>query len=236
MTPVVTEQIPLPFAPSRRKALDAFYPGPNAVVLAAVRALAEASAPGMAYLHGAAESGKSHLLQGTAARARESGRLCAYLPLGEAGVRAELLPELNARALLCIDNVDRVAGDVDWERRLLDLYERSRGGGGRMLFAASAPPAGAGFALADLVSRLAGQPVFRVRVLSEAERADALAWEARRRGLQVSPATVEWLMRRVPRGTAALFALLDRVDRASLEENRRLTIPFLRSLGIGETP
>ncbi len=228
----MSEQIPLPFAPSGRTALDAFFPGPNEEVLVAVCDLSARTAPAMLYLHGPSESGKSHLLQGAAAMAREAGQLAAYLPLGDAAMRSEWLPQLNVSGMLCIDDVDGVAGDGDWERRLLDLYERCRSAGGRLVFAAKSPPSGAGFALADLVSRLAGQPVYRVRPLSEAERARALAWEARRRGLEIAPATVQWLMRRVPRGATALFDLLDRVDRAALKENRRVTIPFLRALGI----
>lgn len=229
----MSQQIPLPFAPSGRSRLDAFYPGPNREVLAAVRELSERAAPAMLYLHGPPEAGKSHLLQGAASLSRARQHLTAYLPLGDAAMRSEWLPQLNVSGLLCIDDVDRVAGDRAWERHLFDLYERSRHAGGRLVFAASSPPAAAGFTLADLASRLGGQPVYRVRALSEAERATALTWEARRRGLEITPATVQWLMRRVPRGATALFELLDQVDRAALQENRRVTIPFLRSLDIG---
>jgi DnaA-homolog protein len=229
----VSEQVTLPFSRKGRKSLAAFYAASNGEVLELVRSLASSDTPRMAYLHGAPESGKSHLLQGAATLAREQGRISAYIAFGESGIQHTVLAQLNPGATLCLDDLERIAGDPDWERSLLDLYERSQHAQGRLLFAASMPPSAIGIKLADLVSRLGAQPVYRVNVLSPAQRAQALTWEAQRRGLIIAPATVEWLMRRVPRGTRALFDLLDQLDRASLEEGRKVTIPFLRSIGLG---
>ena len=39
---------------------------------------------------------------------------------------------------------------------------------------------------------------------------------------------VEYLLRRVPRNSEAMFDLLDRVDMASFVKKRRLTVPFIR--------
>ncbi len=229
---MVSDQIPLPLGVPGRKTLAGYFPGGNAEVLAMLAKLATSPSPAMAYLHGVGDSGKSHLLQAAAAAAREAGMLSAYLPLGDPSIRHGFLGQLNSQALLCLDDIDQVAGNDDFERGLLALYERCRGQA-RIVFAAAQPPAGCGFALADLVSRLSAQPVYRLAPLDDVQRQQALVFEARRRGLEIAPATVEYLMRRVPRGTAALFALLDRIDRASLEENRRVTIPFLRRLGVG---
>ena len=41
---------------------------------------------------------------------------------------------------------------------------------------------------------------------------------------------LDWLFRRVGRDLVTLTQLLDRLDRASLAEQRRLTIPFLRAV------
>jgi DnaA family protein len=229
----VNEQVTLPFSVSDRKSLTTFFPASNGEVLELVRSVASFDTPGMAYLHGAPESGKSHLLQGATVLAREHGRISSYIALGENGIRHTVIAELDTGGLLCLDDLDRIVADPQWEHCLFDLYERSQQAGGRLLFAASVPPSALGMKLADLVSRLRAQPVYRVNVLTPIQRAEALTWEAHRRGLVIAPATVEWLMRRVPRGTRALFELLDQLDRASLEEGRKVTIPFLRTLGLG---
>jgi DnaA family protein len=41
---------------------------------------------------------------------------------------------------------------------------------------------------------------------------------------------VQYILSRYPRDMRSLFDLLDRIDRASLTHQRRVTIPFLREL------
>ena len=53
---------------------------------------------------------------------------------------------------------------------------------------------------------------------------------AQRRGLQLEDAAIDWLLKRVDRDLVSLTALLDRLDRESLAAQRRLTVPFLRSV------
>ena len=50
------------------------------------------------------------------------------------------------------------------------------------------------------------------------------------RGLQFDEAALDWLLRRHSRDLSALGALFDRLDRASLAAQRRLTVPFLRQV------
>ena len=51
---------------------------------------------------------------------------------------------------------------------------------------------------------------------------------AQRRGLILEEAALDWLLTRTDRDLGALVALLDRLDRASLAAQRRITVPFLR--------
>src|SRR5690606_24248638 len=53
---------------------------------------------------------------------------------------------------------------------------------------------------------------------------------ARRRGWALEEPALEWLLRRVGRDLGGLTALLDRLDRASLAAQRRITVPFLRQV------
>ena len=59
-------------------------------------------------------------------------------------------------------------------------------------------------------------------------RREVLQQRAQRRGLIVEDAALDWLLKRVGRDLGGLTALLDRLDRASLAAQRRLTVPFLR--------
>ena len=82
--------------------------------------------------------------------------------------------------------------------------------------------------LADLQSRLEWGPVFRLHALTEADKGSVFAFRARQRGLRLTPEAVEYVMRRAPRDMTSLLALLDTLDKASLAQQRSLSVPFIR--------
>ena len=82
--------------------------------------------------------------------------------------------------------------------------------------------------LPDLATRLAAGAVYRIQPLTERELPRAMQLRARRRGLELPDEVVEYLLRRVPRNSEAIFDLLDRVDEAAFAKKRRLTVPFIR--------
>jgi DnaA family protein len=116
------------------------------------------------------------------------------------------------------------------ERALFDLYNRAKAAGARMVFAADASPAELGLGLPDLVSRLAMCTQHALRPLDDAGRRAMLRVLAARLGLRLDDEVLDWWFARQPRDPASLVALLQRVDRASLAAQRRVTIPFLREL------
>lgn len=217
-------QLPLGIGLQDGARFENFHPGENG---AALFALAEASEP-FVFLWGAPGSGRSHLLQAACRAAAESGRAAAYLPLAEPGLSPLMLDGMEAMAVVAIDDLQRIAGDVDWETALFHFYNRARDAGCRVLAAADAPPAECGVHLPDLCSRLGWGPTFRLQILDDAGKAAALQLRARRRGLEMPDEVVQFLLRRAPRDPHRLFELLDRLDRASLAAQRRLTVPFVR--------
>jgi DnaA family protein len=201
-----------------------FYPGPNAEVLAALRA------PGAdpIWIWGSAGCGKSHLLQAVCAATEGPA---AYIPLSPASGQA-LPPEAlrgfaDCRAV-CVDDVDAAAGDLGWEQALFRLFNEAQESRARLVFAARAAPRRIEWRLDDWRSRAAACVVYQVRELDEAGRARALEMRAAQRGLKLPPETLDYLMKRMPRDLRSLFDILDELDEASLAAQRRLTIPFIR--------
>jgi DnaA family protein len=182
------------------------------------------------YLWGEAGSGKTHLLE-AACRGAPSAAAPMYVPLRD---RAELSPamleDLELATLVCVDDVDAIAADAAWERALFALYERLRAHGGLLVCAARVAPAALGLTLPDLATRLAAGLVYQLQPLSDAEKVAALRLRAKQRGMEMGEDVANYLLTRFPRDLHSLFALLDRLDGATLAAQRRLTIPFLRSL------
>jgi len=57
-----------------------------------------------------------------------------------------------------------------------------------------------------------------------------LQTRARLRGLELPEETAVYLQRHYPRDMNSLMGLLDTLDLASLAEQRRLTVPFIRAV------
>jgi DnaA family protein len=224
-------QLPLALRWPAHQRFESFHAGPNAVVLDRLRALARGADVAWLYLHGGAGSGRTHLLIATCAAASAHGRSAQYLPLARLGAeRASAIRGFGGSDLLAIDDVDAIAGDRDAEHALFDLYNRCHAERATLLFAASAAPAQLGVGLPDLVSRLGACIQLALKPLDEVERRNLLRERALARGIELDDGALDWLFTRRKRDIATLLGLLERIDAASLAAQRRVTVPFLRTL------
>jgi DnaA-homolog protein len=201
---------------------ESFASGLNGELIAALRE--GGSAP--LWLWGSEGSGKTHLLQAVCAAADAAA---AYFPLERslALPPAALAGFENCR-VLCLDDVDAIARDLQWEQALFRLFNDSAELGTRLIFAARSAPRAIDWSLEDWRSRAAACVVYQLRDLDDAGRLEALRLRAAQRGLQLPPETADYLLRRMPRDLPSLFEILDHLDEASLVAQRRLTVPFIR--------
>ena len=214
-----------------------FLAGPNKEAMEQLRAAVvtattreKASEPTM-YLWGAEGSGKTHLLQAACRLAQELGIAPVYVPLADVmELTPSLLEGVEAVPLVCLDDVERAAGRTEWESALFSLVERLRAADGMLVVAAAAPPDRLGLRLPDLVSRLAWGTVYALQPLDDAQKLEAVRLRAQHRGFEMPEDVARYILSRYPRDLPSLFGLLDRIDQASLTQQRRVTIPFLRRL------
>jgi DnaA family protein len=199
----------------------------NAAVVHALRHWLEQGDSPIFFLHGSDGCGRTHLLQ---AAAQYTGGL--YLPLGElAAVEpTAVCDDLEQLPLLALDDLDAVARDPVWAEALFHLCNRCFAAGHRLLVSATVAPAALECALEDLRSRLGWGGSFRLAPLGEEGCRTLMLRRAAELGLQLSPAVLDYLLARAPRAAAPLLALLDRLDRRSLAEQRRLTVPLARDV------
>ena len=228
-------QLPLTlrFPPDQR--FETFVAAPDGA-LAQLRELArgECNADSTAtsvLIAGSAATGKTHLLLAACAEAEAAGRRTAYLPLAAAtGRLRDALDAFEHADIVALDGLDAVVGNRDDEVALFDAHNRACDAGRSLLYAARFAPDALELVLPDLRSRLSQCARIALEPLDDSGRADVLRLRAHRRGLQLDDAAIDWLLKRVDRDLVSLTALLDRLDRESLAAQRRLTVPFLRSV------
>lgn len=221
-------QLALPLRLADHAIFASFLNSGNETLVATLSELADgASGPGC-WLWGPASTGKTHLLQAACERA---GDRSVYVPLAPfAAAGPQIIDGLASRELVCLDDIDSVASDADWEHALFDLCNQIADAEGRLVVAAATSPRAAPFALADLESRLSRLAIFQVHELDDSARVAALQLRARHRGLDLPTDTAHYLLKRSRRDMASLYQLLDRLDDEALRAQRRLTIPFVRDV------
>ena len=84
------------------------------------------------------------------------------------------------------------------------------------------------FCFADLASRLGSLQHFALQPLNDADKARLLQRRAEARGYDLSQAVLDYWLARGPRDVQSLLTDLDTLDRVSLLERRRVTIPLLK--------
>ena len=148
-------QLPLGVGLRNGTTLDNFLSGPNEEAVGALTRLCAGSGERLTFLWGKAGTGKSHLLEAVCHSAAARGQRTVFLPFGEAAdLQPELLASLEQFSIICIDDIDAIAGHGRWEQAAFNLYNLVEQWGGRLLVTARVPPHQAAFELADLASRL----------------------------------------------------------------------------------
>ena len=221
-------QMALPLRLADHAVFASYLSTGNEALAATLADLASAGDGQGCWLWGPPAIGKTHLLQAVCDRA---GDRSVYVPLRMlADVGPEVLDGLASRDLICIDDIDAVAGDPAWDAALFTLCNQILEADRVLIISAAMSARECPISLPDLQSRLARLPIFQVRPLGENERVVALQLRARHRGLDLPDDTARYLLTRSRRDMASLYSLLDRLDLEALRAKRRLTIPFVKSV------
>jgi DnaA-homolog protein len=219
-------QLLLDIAPEARPTLESFVPGRNAELLEALRGLVEGTGrERFVYLWGGPGSGRTHLLKAAVDALRARGRSVSYLADERALEYAQGLEQLDCVA---VDDVQSLG--AAGQESLFHLYNRMREGGRAALLAAGDAAPGQLKLRADLVTRLAWALVYQVHGLSDEEKAQALGRHAAARGFALPREVSDYLLRHGRRELPWLIAVVDALDRYSLEMQRPVTLPLLREI------
>lgn len=222
-------QLPLNMQLRDDATLASYYPGDNQEILSALMQMSAGVGESFIYLWGGSESGRTHLLQAACQAAGEAGIAALYIPLKEyRHLSPTVLQGIEEIPLVCLDDIDTVAGQPMWEEALFHLFNRIRARQGRLLIAANVAPTHLNITLPDLKSRLTWGVVYQLHTLNDEQKLCALQLRAHMRGLQLSKTVGQFLLHRCSRHFSELFSTLEVLDRASLAEQRRLTVPFVK--------
>ncbi|MDP2821727.1 MAG: DnaA regulatory inactivator Hda [Sulfuritalea sp.] len=212
----------LDLKPGQPPTLNNFVIGANGELLRRLRDQCATHSFDALYVWGPQGCGKSHLLAATAEAARGQ-RPVAFMQGAETGAELALAPG----SLLVIDDVQQLGAEA--QIALFRAFNAARFLGLAMLLAGSEPPLRLELR-EDLRTRIGQTLIYEIQALSDDEKAAALRRHAIERGMLMDPGVVHYLLRHGRRDLPSLMAMLNSLDRASLEQKRPPTLPLLREL------
>ncbi|MXP67267.1 DnaA inactivator Hda [Pantoea sp. Aalb] len=228
-------QLVLPLYLSDDETFASFWPGKNLSLLSAVqRALLHRhSDANYFYVWSREGGGRSHLLHAACAEMSSQGEAVGYVPLDK---RTWFVPEvlvgMEYLALVCIDNIECIIGETEWEMAIFNLYNRilEIGKNCLLMITSDRPPHQLNLDLPDLTSRLYWGQIYRLHPLSDEDKLQAMKLRAELRGFELSEDVGRFLLKRLDRQIRTLFNTLNRLDNASISAQRKLTIPFVKEV------
>lgn len=211
---------------------DNFHGERNQAVARRLQLLCEppASVP-VVTVCGDADTGKSHLLQAACHHVEAQGGSALCLSIGEIrpfGPGA--LAGLDSPELVCLDDLHLIAGDLAWEETVFHLYNRIIDQGHMLVVSLTNVVSATRFVLPDLASRLGHGVSLQLGIYRDTDRLIILQARAEQRGLVMGDEVAAFILRRAPRRLGDLLAMLDLLDVNSLQAQRRLTIPFVKTV------
>lgn len=213
-------QLLLDLKPEQLPTLDNFVVGGNGELLSRLRGLTDRGSFDAIYVWGPAGCGKSHLLTAVISSARRPARL-----LAGSEVTTEIA--ISPGMLLAVDDIEALSEPA--QIALFRTFNAARLAGLALLLSGSAPPARLQLR-EDLRTRIGQMLVFEVKPLSDDEKSAALKRHAMMRGMKVNEGLVRYLLAHSRRDLPSLMAILDSLDRATLEQHRPATLPLLKEV------
>lgn len=222
------DQLPLAVGLEDEATFENFVTAPNNLQLVTwLRELERQDSPVL--ILGPRASGRTHLLQACCHLTGDQGAF--FMPLRhKEQVRPEILEGLDGLSMICIDDLQFAAGDVDWELALVHLIDTVNPSTSHLVLSTSARAADLPWELPDLRSRLQQALFFRLHPLDEAGVMQAFELRARNRGLNLAAGVTEYIGSRAKRRPDAFMEILRRLDESSMQRQHRITIPLVKEI------
>lgn len=224
-------QLTLRLTPQEIFSIDNFIFGSEELDLV-VDIFCREAKPGFLYLWGESGVGKTHLSLAISEQLQRNGRQVSYINLRELRHTAQpdVLLSLMQGEVLCVDDFQAISGNSAWEESFFHCFNHLREHQQKLLICADKNPGQISIGLPDLRSRLATGLVYQLPSMNDALKQQALIRHAQSRGLILPEEVAHYLLRHYSRDMPSLMLVLQRLDKASLQAQRRLTIPFVREV------
>ncbi len=182
------------------------------------------------FVWGNTDSGKTHLAQALCHQFDSQDFSVAYIPLTNSLLSPEILNGIGEMNLVCLDDLDSIVGQANWEEALFDLYNLVKQLNNRLVIFSQYPPSELTLNLADLLSRFMAMEVYKINSLNEQQKQHFLQQRAQNRGLVINDDVAKFILSRQSRSLTDLIQSIEKIDEVSIAKQRKVTIPLVKEI------
>lgn len=224
------KQLTLNLTLHAEQTFDNFQMGDNFELISSLKKILTSNEFPVIYIWGQ-QVGRTHLLHACCELAAQKELTTIFFAMKNyQQFTPEILEGLEDIFLICMDDIDAIAKNPQWEEALFHFYNRARAQDARLVFSGVSPAAQLPFDLRDLLSRLTMALSYQVKPIDDAAKLIALKSRANHNGIDLNDDVGNYLLTHCSRGLGKLFEVLDHLDKESLRRQQRLTIPFVKKV------
>ncbi len=220
------EQLTFPWSKPNNSSFDDFYFEKNNLSI-----LENLKSGDDLLIYGLSKVGKSFLLQSLCNYFSKSNKSSLYLPLKELNnYKTGLLDDLEKLDLVCIDDLQLIAGDNNWETAIFNLINNCLISNCRIVFCSNINPSLISFELDDLFSRIQKINRMEVHPVKSDNLIEAVRFFADLRSINIGDKEVTYLINHSKRNMGDLVTHINQLDKLSMQLKRKITIPLIKKV------
>ncbi len=181
------------------------------------------------FLYASKAHGKTHLLHAIYRQYLQHNRQSILIPLSlYHQLTPEILDNLDTMDLICVDDLQYIAGNEAWEVAFYQLYNQLRQSNCKLVITADKHLEQLGIGLKDLYSRLQWGINYSLRPLDDADKIKFLVQRAHQKSLALPENVARYIVNRVARDMSVIVDILEQLEYLTLEKKSKLSIAFVK--------
>ena len=173
-------------------------------------------------------NGKSYLLQAICNDFSNSNNSTIYIPMQKAiNLEPSILEGVNDLNLICLDDIDLINNQRDWELALFNLINECYEKDCFLLLSGSIDKLEV---IPDLISRIKKMEILRLKAIDDDELLRATQSISKNLNIEISDKNMNYLINNSRRDIKTVFGTLSQLEKESLERKKSIGLNLIKEV------
>ena len=223
-------QLALQIQKNERASLDNFFISKNNnKAIQILKNILERSSNGaQIFIDDLGSNGKSYLLQAICNDFSNSNNSTIYIPMQKAiNLEPSILEGINDLNLICLDDIDLINNQRDWELALFNLINECYEKDCFLLLSGSIDKLEV---IPDLISRIKKMEILRLKAIDDDELFRATQAISKNLNIEISDKNMNYLINNSRRDIKTVFRTLSQLEKESLERKKSIGLNLIKEV------